>query len=199
MPGVEASKLFGPQWRLAAFAELGVANVPTDSSANLIYAAGGRARYEFLLGDYHMRYACELLYAGSQVDQHADDTMVRVTNGIDALRRTRMSMRGEVVDYGPYAMNEWFPKRPNAPVGLAGPADERAAMGSRHDDRHGADRPTSGTCRCPGSDWAIASAATCPWSAWCSARRFSLACGATGLYCRPPAVDNALHRQGVHP
>jgi hypothetical protein len=121
MPGIEASKLFGPRWRLAAFAELGVASVPTDSSANLIYAAGGRARYLFPRGDFHLRYACELLYAGSQVDQHVDDTMVRVTNGIDALRRTRMSMRGETVDYGPYAMNEWFPKRPNAPVNSTGP------------------------------------------------------------------------------
>jgi hypothetical protein len=121
MPGIEVSKLFGPRWRLAAFADLGVATVPTDSSANLIHGGGGRARYQFLLGDYHMRYACELLYAGSQVDQHVDDTMVRITNGIDALRRTRMSMRGQVVDFGPYAMNEWFPKRPNAPVGTSGP------------------------------------------------------------------------------
>ena len=121
MPGIEASKLFGPRWRLAAFAELGVANVPTDSSANLIYGGGGRARYLFPLGDFHLRYACEVLYAGSQVDQHADDTMVRVTNGIDALRPSRMSVRGEVVDYGPYAMNEWFPKRPNAPVNSTGP------------------------------------------------------------------------------
>jgi hypothetical protein len=121
LPGIEVSRLFGPQWRLAAFAQLGVANVPADSSANLIYATGGRARYLFRLGQFHMRYAAELLYAGSQVDHHVDDTMVRVTNGIDALHSTRMSMRGEVVDFGPYAMNEWFPKRPDAPAGAPGP------------------------------------------------------------------------------
>lgn len=121
MPGLEVSKLFGPQWRLAAFAEFGVATVPQDSSANLIYGLGGRARYLFSLGKYHLRYATEILFAGSQVDEHADDTMVRVTNGIDALRNSRMSMRGQVVDFGPYFMNEWFPKRPNAPVGSGGP------------------------------------------------------------------------------
>jgi hypothetical protein len=121
MPGLEVSRLFGPQWRVGAFAELGVASVPTDSSANLIYALGGRARRMFPLGSYNVRYACELLFAGSQVDKHADDTMVRVTNGLDALRRTHMSVRGEVVDFGPYALSEWFPKRPNAPVGGAGP------------------------------------------------------------------------------
>jgi len=121
LPGIEVSKLFGPRWRLAAFAELGVANVPQDSSANLIYGAGGRARYEFPLGKFRMRYASELLYAGSQVDQHVDDTMVRITNGIDARHNTRMSMRGQVVDFGPYAMNEWFPKRPDAPVTSSGP------------------------------------------------------------------------------
>jgi hypothetical protein len=121
LPGLEVSKLYARQWRLASFVQLGVANVPADSSMNLIYAGGLRARYLFQYGIFHLRYASELLYAGSQVDDHADNTMLRLSNGIDALRPTRMSMRGVTVDWGPYALNEWYFKRPNAPVGAPGP------------------------------------------------------------------------------
>jgi hypothetical protein len=121
LPGLEVSKLYARQWRLASFVQLGVANVPADSSMNLIYAGGLRARYLFQRGALHLRYASELLYAGSQVDDHADNTMLRLSNGIDALRPTRMSMRGVTVDWGPYALNEWYFKRPNAPVGAPGP------------------------------------------------------------------------------
>ena len=121
LPGIELSKLFGPQWRLAAFGQIGVATVPSDSSTNLIYASGLRARYQFQLGEFHTRYASELLYAGSRVVHRTDDTMLRLTNGLDALRHTRMSLRGETVDWGPYGLNEWYIKRPAAPVGAPGP------------------------------------------------------------------------------
>ena len=116
LPGLEVSRLAGPQWRLAAFVEVGVATVHADSTANLIYAGGLRARHDLRLGDFHTRYAAQLLYAGSEVTGHADDTMLRLSNGIDALRRTAMSMRGETVDYGPYVLSEWYFKRPAAPI-----------------------------------------------------------------------------------
>ena len=122
LPGVELSRLFGPQWRLAAFGQAGVATVPSDSSTNLIYAGGLRARHEFRLGEFHTRYASEFLYAGSRVVHHTDDTMLRLTNGLDALRHTRMSMRGVTVDCGPYALNEWYLKRPAVPDGAPGPS-----------------------------------------------------------------------------
>ena len=122
LPGLEISRLFGPQWRLAAFGQVGVTTVPSDSSTNLIYASGLRARYEFRLGEFHTRYAAELLYAGSRVVHRTDETMLRLSNGLDALRHTRTSIRGVTVDCGPYVLNEWYIKRPDAPVGAPGPA-----------------------------------------------------------------------------
>ena len=121
LPGLEVSRLVGPQWRVAAFGEMGVAAVHAASSRNLIYAGGLRARYEFRLGEFYTRYGAELLYAGSQVPHQVKDTMTRLSNGIDALHRTAMSMRGETVDFGPYVLSEWFLKRPTAPASSPGP------------------------------------------------------------------------------
>lgn len=121
LPGLEVSRLVGPQWRLAAFGEFGWATVHASTNRSVIYASGLRARYEFRLGEFHTRYGGELLYAGSQVSEQAKDTMVRLSNGIDALLHTSMSMRGETVDWGPYALSELYPKRPTAPISSPGP------------------------------------------------------------------------------
>ena len=121
LPGLEVSRLFGPQWRLATFAEVGVAAVHGESGRNLIYAAGLRARYEFRVGEFHARYGAELLYAGSQVPDQVKDSMSRLSNGIDVLHRTPMSMRGETVDFGPYLLSEWYFKRPTPPASSPGP------------------------------------------------------------------------------
>jgi hypothetical protein len=121
LPGLEVSRMYGTQWRLAAFGEVGMATVHTSSSTSLIYSTGVRARYDFRVGEFHTRYATELLYAGSQVPDQVKDTMTRLSNGIDALRHTKMSMRGETVDYGPYILNQWYLKRPTAPVSSTAP------------------------------------------------------------------------------
>ena len=121
LPGVEVSRLIGPQWRVATFAEIGVATVHADHNRSLIYAGGVRDRYEFRLGDFYARYASQFLYAVSSVADQTNDTMVRLSNGIDALRRTAMTMRGETVDFGPYFLSDWYLKRPTAPVGSPGP------------------------------------------------------------------------------
>ncbi len=121
LPGLEVSRLVGPRWRIAAFAELGVATAYADTNKSLIYDGGVRARYEFQLGKAHLRYGAELLYAASQVSHESKDTMVRLTNGVDARFRTAMSLRGEVVDYGPYALSELYPKRPSVPASSTGP------------------------------------------------------------------------------
>ncbi len=121
LPGLEVSRLVGPRWRLAAFAELGVATVYAGTNKSLIYDGGVRGRYEFQLGESHLRYGAELLYAASQVSHESKDTMVRLTNGLDARFRTSMSLRGEIVDYGPYALSELYPKRPTDPVSSSGP------------------------------------------------------------------------------
>ncbi len=98
-----------------------MATVYADTNKSLIYDGGVRARYEFQLGASHLRYGAELLYAASQVSHESKDTMVRLTNGLDARFRTSMSLRGEIVDYGPYALSELYPKRPTAPVSSTGP------------------------------------------------------------------------------
>jgi hypothetical protein len=121
LPGLEVSRLFGSQWRLAAFGDVGIAAVHGASARNLIYDAGLRARYEFRLGQFHARYGSELLYAASQVPDEVKDSMTRWSNGIDLLRRTAMSMRGETVDVGPYLLNEWYLKRPTPPPTSPGP------------------------------------------------------------------------------
>jgi hypothetical protein len=121
LPGLEVSRLFGPQWRLATFADVGIAAVHGESGRNLIYDAGFRARYDFRLGQFRARYGAELLYAASQVPDQVKDSMTRLSNGIDLLRNTAMSMRGETVDFGPYLLNEWFLKRPTPPSSSPGP------------------------------------------------------------------------------
>ena len=126
LPGLEVSRVFGAQWRLATFGEVGMATVHAGSSRSLIYATGLRARYDFRIGEFYTRYATELLYAGSQVPEQVKDTMTRLSNGIDALRHTPMSMRGETVDFGPYVLSEWYLKRPTAPT--PSPAAPMAAL-----------------------------------------------------------------------
>lgn len=121
LPGLEVSRMVGPQWRLAAFAEVGIAAVHGQSGRNLIYDGGVRARYEFRLGEFHARYGSEFLYAASQVPNELKDSMTRLSNGLDLLHRTPMSMRGETVDFGPYFLNEWYPKRPTPPASSPGP------------------------------------------------------------------------------
>ncbi len=121
LPGLEVSRMYGKQWRLATFGEVGIATVHTSSSTSLIYSTGVRARYDFRIGEFHTRYATELLYAASQVPEQVKDSMTRLSNGIDALRHTRMSMRGETVDFGPYLLNQWYLKRPTAPVSSSAP------------------------------------------------------------------------------
>ena len=122
LPGLEASQMVGTQWRLATFGEVGLASVHAGSGSSLIYSAGLRARYTFRVGEFHTRYASEFLDAGSQVPKQIKDTMTRLSNGVDALRHTKLSLRGETVDFGPYALNEWYLKRPTAPVSSSAPA-----------------------------------------------------------------------------
>ena len=99
LPGLELSRLVGSRWRLAAFAEIGIATtVQAGTSKSLIYDTGLRARYLFRLGNFYSRYGTEFLYAGSQVSNQDRDTMARLTNGLDVRHRTPMSMRGETVD-----------------------------------------------------------------------------------------------------
>ncbi len=121
LPGLEVSRLVGAQWRVATFAEVGVATVHADTRKSLIYDGGVRARYEFRLGQAHVRYGTELLYAASQLSGEAKDTMTRLTNGLDGRFHTPMVLRGEGVDYGPYALSELYLKRPTAPDSSAGP------------------------------------------------------------------------------
>ena len=121
LPGLEVSRLIGPQWRVAGFAEIGAATVYGGTNTSLVYDTGVRARYLFRLGEFHSRYASELLYAASQVSKQDKDTMARLTNGLDVLHNTAMSIRGEVVDFSPYLMNEWYMKRPTPPATSPGP------------------------------------------------------------------------------
>jgi len=121
LPGLEVSRLVGSRWRVAGYGEVGTATVHAGSSHSLIYAAGARARYDFRLGAFYTRYASELVYAASQVPEQRKDSMTRLSNGIDALHRTRMTMRGETVDFGPYFLNEWYLKRPSPPTTSPGP------------------------------------------------------------------------------
>jgi hypothetical protein len=121
LPGVEVSRLAGARWRLAGFADIGAATVYADTHKSLIYDGGLRARYDFALGEAHVRYASELLYAASQLSGQAKDTMTRLANGLDARIRTSMALKGETVDYGPYALSELYLKRPTAPDSSAGP------------------------------------------------------------------------------
>jgi hypothetical protein len=121
LPGVEISRLIGNQWRVAAFGEVGTATVHAGSTHSVIYSTGVRARYDFRIGEFYTRYATELLYAGSQVPEEVKDSMTRLSNGLDALHHTTMTMRGETVDFGPYLLNEWYLKRPAAPSTTGGP------------------------------------------------------------------------------
>ena len=122
LPGLEISRLLGERWRVAAFAEIGVATTVQDGTEkSLIYDTGLRARYLFRLGNFYSRYGTELIYAASQVSKADSDTMARLRNGLDVRHRTPMSMRGETVDFGPYLLNEWYIKRPSPPPASPGP------------------------------------------------------------------------------
>ena len=120
LSGLEVSRLVH-KWRVAGFAEVGGATARAGSGTSLIYDVGARARYLFPIRGWHARYATELLYAVSQVPKQEKDSMTRLTNGLDVLHGTKMSMRGQIVDVGPYALNEWYLKRPSPPSTAPGP------------------------------------------------------------------------------
>jgi hypothetical protein len=116
VPGVELSRRVGRRWRLTPFAEAGFAHEASTSTNGMIYAAGVRATYEFEPRHLRARYQVELLDAVADFSDRPQDSMLRLTNGVEARRNLGLSALGEDLDWAPYVLAEWYLVRPAPPL-----------------------------------------------------------------------------------
>lgn len=116
VPGVRVSRVYFKDWLFNAFAQAGVGKERTSTADSIIYASGVGADHEFTLASHRVHYDAQLVYAAAVFKDRSSDSMVRLTNGIEARKELRMSVRGTDLDYGAYAMNEWYWRRPAPPL-----------------------------------------------------------------------------------
>ena len=121
VPGVEFSRLVHQDWRASAFVQAGIAKERTSTADAFTYAAGAGADRRWRRAPFELRYHSQLLYAAALFKDRADDSMLRLTNGIEARAGLKHSLGGEELDYGLYGMNEWYLRRPDPPLGAQGP------------------------------------------------------------------------------
>ena len=120
VPGVRVSRIFFKDWLFNGFVQAGVGKERTSTADSIIYAGGFGADHDFNLASFRLHYDAQLLYAAAIFKDRSNDAMVRLTNGIEARKSLRVSIRGVALDYGPYAMNEWYLRRPAPPLEAIG-------------------------------------------------------------------------------
>jgi hypothetical protein len=121
VPGVELSRLLGTRWRIAAFAEAGPAHEGSNSTSGFVYAGGLNATRVSAPGKFRARYHVALLAAAADYEGRAHDSMLRLTNAVEARRNLGLAVHGVDLDWGGYALNEWYLVRPSPPLSAAGP------------------------------------------------------------------------------
>lgn len=122
VPGVRVSRLFFKDWLLHGFVQAGFGKERTSTADSIIYASGIGADHDFDFASFRMHYDAQLLYAAAIFKDRSNDAMARLSNGIEARKALRMSIRGVGLDYGAYAMNEWYLRRPAPPLQSLGAA-----------------------------------------------------------------------------
>lgn len=120
VPGVRVSRVYFKDWLFNGFMQAGVGKERTSTADSIIYASGIGADHDFNVGSFRMHYDAQLLYAAALFKDRSNDAMVRLSNGIEARKGLRMSIRDVALDYGAYAMNEWYLRRPAPPLESVG-------------------------------------------------------------------------------
>jgi len=116
VPGVELSRLAHHDWHLSLFAQGGIAKERTSTADALTWAVGSGAERSFDLDQWRLRYQARLVYAETLFKDRPNDAMMRLSNGLEARSPLPVSIRGRVLDYGLYALNEWYLRRPDPPL-----------------------------------------------------------------------------------
>lgn len=119
-PGVQVSRVFFKDWLFNAFVQGGVGKERSSTADSLIYAAGMGADRNFEGAPFHLHFSTHLLYAAAVFKDRPDDSMLRLSNGIEARSRLHADIRGVALDYGLYALNEWYLRRPAPPLPAIG-------------------------------------------------------------------------------
>lgn len=116
VPGVRVSRMFFKDWLFNGFVQAGVGKERTSAADSIIYASGVGADHDFNFATFRMHYDAQLIYAAALFKDRSNDAMVRLTNGIEARKGLSMNIRGVALDYAPYAMSEWYLRRPAPPL-----------------------------------------------------------------------------------
>jgi len=111
-PALEVSRLLRHDWRISSFVQAGIGKERTSTAEVVIYAAALRAERNIEVRRFRLRYSAELLYAKTIYKDRPDDSMLRFQHGLEARSNLAQRFQGVPFDYGVYALNEWYLKRP---------------------------------------------------------------------------------------
>jgi hypothetical protein len=118
VPGVEIEFHVGDQWRALPYAQAGVSLSSRDDVEARLYGTGLRAERDFDMAPYAGLYASELIY--SAVDYRSgdlpNDDFVRWRNAVEASRSTGRTLAGRDVDWGWFAIADWYVDPPTGPA-----------------------------------------------------------------------------------
>jgi hypothetical protein len=120
VPGVEFSRIVHKDWLASAFVQGGIAKERTSTADAYTYAFGLGADRRWDFAPFRMHFNSQLLYAAALFKDRPDDSMVRWSNALEARAPFRRSVRGVPLDYGLYALNEWYLRRPDPPLATIG-------------------------------------------------------------------------------
>jgi hypothetical protein len=120
IPGVELSRVVHRDWLASAFFQAGIAKERTSTADAYTYAAGVGADRRFDLAPFQLHLHSQLLYAAALFKDRPDDSMLRWSNGLEARAGFHRNVRGVPLDYGLYALNEWYLRRPDPPLATLG-------------------------------------------------------------------------------
>ncbi len=120
VPGVEFTRVLHKDWLASAFVQAGIAKERTSTADAWTYAGGLGADRRVELHAFQVHYHAQLLYAAALFKDRRDDSMLRLSTGIEARHLLPRSIRGEPLDYGLYVLNEWYLRRPDPPLASLG-------------------------------------------------------------------------------
>lgn len=117
VPGIELEFVLERGWRVLPYLKLGATvNDAADVTAT-IAGAGLSGRREFRVGNAEARYAAEALWSGIDYeDSLADDSFVRVRNGLELRRVLGPTLGGRRLEAGGFAILDLNVDPPSGPV-----------------------------------------------------------------------------------
>lgn len=116
VPGLEISHLLARDWIVTLRGQIGIAKERTSTADALTWALGGSAGHSAVRGSWRFHFQTALVHAETHFRDIGRDSMLRLSSGVEARTGLHASIRGHLLDYGPYFLNEWYLQRPAPPL-----------------------------------------------------------------------------------